>query len=438
MGSTGEATQRPPHTVRRRSLLAGLGAGASVALAGGCARGDSTAPQAGTTSLANDNATWDEGYIKAGRELKKLTGFALRPLSNPNPTAYTQVTQISLQTTKATDLIKWASGFNLKQLARTGQLSDLSTMWAGYESKGWVTPTLRDAMSYRGRVYGIPLYQSYYVLFYNTEVFRKHGLRAAETWEELLHNAEVLKKAGITPFVATQNGNWPAYEWFQELVSKVDPQFYTDLIAGKAHYTDPQAAKALQIWQDFMRKGWMTAADFDQNNGPAALKTGKVGMFLHGSWQSQGLAATGMKPGVGFDAFVMPPVDTSTRRSVITESGVLAVPRKAVSHRAAMDNAANWLNPEVQRVWTDFLQDGSANPTTRPGNPVVAHLQQRVQREHWTPLPRYGESGPPNLIQGNTNDLGAFMTQGMSPHATLRSMASRAAKEWAAWNKDES
>ena len=30
------------------------------------------------------------------------------------------------------------------------------------------------------------------------------------------------------------------------------------------------------------------------------------------------------------------------------------------------------------------------------------------------------------------------MTQGMSPHATLRSMASRAAKEWAAWNKDES
>ncbi|KIF66709.1 extracellular binding protein [Streptomyces sp. AcH 505] len=438
MGSIGESTKGSPQPIRRRSLLAGLGAGAAVALAGGCARGDSTVALPGTTSLANDNATWDEGYTKAGRELKKLTGSSLRPLSNPNPTAYTQVTQISLQTTKATDLIKWGSGYNLKQLARTGQLSDLSAMWGAYERAGWVNKSLRDAMSYRGRVYGIPLYQSYYVLFYNTEVFRTHRLRPPETWEELLHNAEVLKKAGVTPFVATQSGNWPAYEWFQELISKVDPGFYTELIAGRAKYTDPQAVKAMHIWADFMRKGWMTAADFDQNNGPAALKTGKVGMFLHGSWQSQGLAAAGMKPGAGFDAFVLPPVDPGTPRSVITESGVLAVPKKAVSHKAAMDNAANWLNPAVQRVWTDFLQDGSANPATRPGNPVVAHLQQRARSEGWTQLPRYGESGPPNLIQGNTNDLGAFMTQAMSPEATLRSMAGRAAKEWAAWNKDES
>lgn len=438
MRSTGETTEQSSHPLRRRTVLAGLGAGAAAALAGGCARGDSTASIPGTTSLANDNATWDAGYVAAGRELKKLTGYALRPLSNPNPTAYTQVTQISLQTTKATDLIKWQSGYNLKQLARTGSLSDLTGIWDAYERKGWVTRSLRDAMSYRGAVYGVPLYQSYYVLFYNTQVFDQHGLRAPETWEELLHNAEVLKKSGVTPFVATQSGNWPAYEWFEELISKVDPVFYADLIAGRARYTDPQAHKAMQIWQDFMKKGWMTPADFDQNNGPAALKTGKVGMFLHGSWQSQGLAAAGMKPGEGFDAFVLPPVDSSTKRSVITEAGVLAVPGKAVSHDAAMANAGNWLNPSVQRVWTDFLQDGSANPQAVTSNPVLARLRKRALREHWTELPRYGQSGPPNLMQGNTDDLGAFMTQAMSAEATLRSMASRASKEWAAWNKDES
>ncbi|MFI6093090.1 ABC transporter substrate-binding protein [Streptomyces sp. NPDC051218] len=436
MRSIGGATQWPPHPLGRRSVLAGIGAGAAVALAG-CARGDSTAVKPGTTSLANDNATWDQGYVAAGRELKKLTGYALRPLSNPNPTSYKQVTQISLQTTKATDMIKWASGYFLKSLARTGELSDLSSVWADYEDKEWVTPQARESMSYRGAVYGIPLYESYYVLFYNTALFRKHGLRAPDTWDELLHNAEVLKKAGVIPFVATQTGNWPAYEWFQELVSKVDPDFYAELISGKAHYTDPQAHKALQIWQDFMRKGWMTPADFDQNNGPAALKSGRVGMFLHGSWQSQGIAATGMKPGTDFDAFVLPPVESSTRRSVITESGVLAVPRKAVSHDAAMANAANWLDPKVQQVWTGFLQDASANPRSRPGNPVMASLKERARKERWAQLPRYGESGPPNLIQGNTDDLGSFMTGASSPQATLRSMAGRAAKEWAAWERDE-
>ncbi|MEU9362606.1 extracellular solute-binding protein [Streptomyces sp. NPDC048301] len=437
MRSIGGATQWSSHPRGRRGVLAAIGAGGAAVLTG-CARGDSTAVKPGTTSLANDNATWDQGYVAAGRELKKLTGHSLRPLSNPNPTSYRQVTQISLQTTKATDMIKWASGYFLKSLARTGELSDLSSLWSGYERKGWVTSQAREPMSYRGSVYGIPLYESYYVLFYNTAVFRKHGLRAPDTWEELLHNAEVLKKAGVTPFVATQAGNWPAYEWFQELVSKVDPEFYSELIAGKASYTDPQAKQALQIWHDFMRKGWMTAADFDQNNGPAALKAGRVGMFLHGSWQSQGIAATGMKPGVDFDAFVMPPVGSSTRRSVITESGVLAVPRKAVSHDAAMANAANWLDPKVQKVWTDFLQDSSANPLSRPGNPVMAGLKDRALEEHWTLLPRYGESGPPNLIQGNTDDLGGFMTGASSPDATLRSMAGRAAKEWAAWERDES
>lgn len=436
MRSIGGATQWPPHPLGRRSLLAGIGAGAAVAVAG-CARGDSTAVKPGTTSLANDNATWDQGYVAAGQELKKLTGYALRPLSNPNPTSYKQVTQISLQTTKATDMIKWASGYFLKSLARTGELSDLSSIWADYEDRQWVTPQAREAMSYRGSIYGIPLYESYYVLFYNTALFRKHKLRAPGTWDELLHNAAVLKKAGVIPFVATQTGNWPAYEWFQELVSKVDPDFYAELIDGKAQYTDPQAHKALQIWQDFMRKGWMTPADFDQNNGPAALKAGRVGMFLHGSWQSQGIAATGMKPGVDFDAFVLPPVETSTRRSVITESGVLAVPRKAVSHDAAMANAAHWLDPKVQQVWTDFLQDASANPRSRPGNPVMAGLKERARKERWAQLPRYGESGPPNLIQGNTDDLGSFMTGASSPQATLRSMAGRAAKEWAAWERDE-
>ncbi|AXK35485.1 extracellular solute-binding protein [Streptomyces armeniacus] len=438
MRSTGEAAQRPHPPLARRGVLAGLGAGAVALVAGGCARGDSTAVRPGTTSLANDNATWDEGYARAGRELEKLTGYTLRPLSNPNPTSFKQVTQISLQTTKAADMVKWGSGYVLKSLARTGELSDLSRMWAAYERKGWVTKPVRDAMSYRGTVYGVPLYESYYVLFYNTAVFREHGLRAPDTWRELLHNAEVLKKAGITPFVATQNGNWPAYEWFQELVSKVDPEFYAELITGTASYTDPRARKAMEIWQDFMDKGWMTAADFDQNTGPAALKAGRIGMFLHGSWQSQGISATGMKPGADFDAFVLPTVGSATRKSVITESGALAVPRKAVSHEAAMANAANWLHPSVQRVWTDFLQDSSANPLSRPGNPFLARLKERARKERWMLLPRYGESGPPNLIQGNTDALGGFMTKASSAGATLRGMQERADEEWATWNRDES
>ncbi|MDJ1134675.1 ABC transporter substrate-binding protein [Streptomyces iconiensis] len=437
MTSFGTARAGSPAALGRRRFLAALGAGAAGLAAAGCARGSSTAAVPGTASISTDNGTWDEGYRKAGRALKPLTGYGLRPLSNPSATSYKQVTQMTLQTSRASDMLKWASGYELKSLARGGELSDLSRLWDRYEKKGWARPSQRASLSYRGKVYGIPLYESYYVVFYNKRVFARLELRPPATWDELLHCATVLKRNRITPFVATQNGSWPAYEWFQELVSKIDPDFYSALVGGRARYTDGVARQALDIWQGFIRKGWMTPPDFDQNNGAAALKGGRTGMFLHGTWQAQSLTGAGMRPGRDYDAFILPTVGKSTRKSVITESGVLAVPRSATTREAGMANVGAWLAPPVQRAWTDFLQDGSANPVVRPGNPVVAQLKETIARERVTRLIRYGEASPPNLVQGNTQDLAGFMTEQSSADATLRSMEARAADEWATWKRDE-
>ncbi|MDT6982812.1 ABC transporter substrate-binding protein [Streptomyces lusitanus] len=421
----------------RRRFLATVAAGAAAVTAAGCARGASTSAQPGTTSLSNDNATWDDGYRKAGLELEKITGYSLRPLSNPSVTSYQQVVQMTLETSKASDLVKWASGYQLKRLARAGGLTDLSRVWQRYADKGWVRGASRGAVSYRGKAFGIPLYESYYVLFYSKPVFKRLGLSEPRSWDELLHCAEVLKRNKITPFLASQVGGWPAIEWFQELVSKVDPLFYQELVTGKASYTDAPARQAMDIWQDFMRKGWMTAPDFDQARGPGALKEGTVGMFLHGTWQAAGMSAAGMEPGVDYGACILPTVRPSTPKSVIAESGVFVVPSRASSHEAAMANVGAWLDPSVQRVWSDFLQDSSANPRVRAGNPVVAGLQRDIARNRRLPLVRYWEASPPSLIQGNSSDLGGFMAGQTSPATTLRRMQERAVSEWAAWKRDE-
>ena len=430
-------TRRAAVPLGRRRFLAGMAAGAATLAVEGCARGDGTSAQPGTTSVSNDNATWDEGYLSAGRELKKITGYALRPLSNPSVTSYQQVVQMTLQTSKAADLVKWGSGYQLKRLARAGGLTDLTDVWGKYTAKGWVRGTTREAMSYRGKVYGIPLYESYYVLFYSKPVFRRLGLSVPGSWAELLHCAEVLKRNKITPFLASQVGGWPAIEWFQELVTKVDPRFYQRLVNGQASYTDGAARQAMDIWADFMRKGWMTSPDFDQARGPGALKAGTVGMFLHGTWQAQGMTAAGLKADVDYGAFILPTVLPTTPKSVIAESGAFTVPSRASSHRAALANAEAWLAPSVQRVWSGFLEDSSANPTVRSSNPVVARLQSDIAREQRIPLVRYWESGPPSLIQGNSDDLGGFMAGQTSPATTLRRMQERAHDEWAAWRRDE-
>ncbi|MZD06948.1 extracellular solute-binding protein [Streptomyces sp. SID5785] len=435
--SATDRTPRTPAPLARRRLLAGMAAGAAVLTAGGCARGAGTSAQPGTTSISNDNATWDDGYRAAGRALKKITGYELRPLSNPSVTSYQQVVQMTLQTSKASDLVKWASGYQLKRLARAGGLTDLTGVWERYADRGWLRRASKEAVFYRGKAYGIPLYESYYVLFYSKPLFRRLGLKAPASWDELMHCAEVLQRHKVTPFLASQVGGWPATEWFQEFVSKVDPQFYRRLVAGRASYTDEPARRAMELWHDFQRKGWMTSPDFDQARGPGALKEGTVGMFLHGTWQAAGMSAAGIEPGKDYGAFILPTVRPSTPRSVITESGVFAVPSRAASHGAAMKNVGAWLSPSVQRVWSDFLQDSSANPKVAASNPVVAALQGDIAREHRLPLVRYWESGPPSLIQGNTDDLGGFMAGQTSPVTTLRRMQERAHDEWAAWRRDE-
>jgi multiple sugar transport system substrate-binding protein len=428
----------PPGGPTRRGVLAGLaglGGLAAAAALSGCARGSSTSSVPGAANLYNDNATWSDGYEKAGAVLKRICGFDLRPLSNASTTSYQEVVQTSVQTSRAADVVKWASGYPLFSLARSGGLTELGPVWEDAVRKGWVSPQLRQGVTFQGGIYGIPLYQSSYVFFYAKPVFAKYGLHEPATWAEFTHNAEVLKRNGVTPFLATQNGVWPAFEWFEELVSKLDPDFYTRLVNGRAKYTDDTVREAMTIWRDFYAKGWMTAPDFDGANGPAQMKAGKLAMFLHGSWESAAIAAAGLRPDVDYGAFGMPTVHAGTKQSVITESGVFAVPKRAANHPGGLAVVSHWLDPRVQRVWSDFLQDSSANPTVPAGNPVIEAVQQDIARNRRTLLTRYNEASPPNLIQGNILDLGNFMIHPTAIRSTLESMQKRADQEWEIWRK---
>lgn len=434
-GAEPDGSTSPSGGPTRRGLLAGAGGLALAVALAGCARGSSTTSVPGAVNLYNDNATWSDGYKKAGAVLKRISGYDLRPLSNASTTSYQEVVQTSVQTNRAADVVKWASGYPLYSLARSGGLTELGPSWEAAVKRGWVSTELKPAVSYQGKVYGIPLYQSSYVFFYAKRVFTRYGLHEPTTWAEFTHNAEVLKKNGVTPFLATQNGVWPAFEWFEELVSKIDPDFYTRLVNGRAKYTDDTVVEAMTLWRDFYAKGWMTAPDFDGANGPAQMKAGKLAMFLHGSWESAAIAASGLKPGTDYGAFIMPAVHDGTKPSVIAESGVFAVPKRAADHEGGIAAVSHWLDPRVQRVWSDFLQDSSANPLVPASNPVIEGVQQDIRRNHRTLLTRYNEASPPNLIQGNILDLGNFMIHPTAIRSTLDSMQKRADQEWDIWRK---
>lgn len=410
---------------------------AAVSLLAACATGSETGEKSGDTlTLNGDRADFVAAYTAAGDELKKITGFGIEPRNVPSTENYQQVIRSSLQSSSSTDIIKWWSGYRLQDLARTGGLANLDAEWDKAEKNGWVNPDTKPSFSYDGHVYAVPMYKSYWVIYYNKKIYADLNLSVPTTWEQFLGNAQRIKAAGIAPFFATQEAGWTSFIWFGEILSKLDPDFYVKLMNGDAKYTDEPARKAMQIWADLYARGFFTAPDTAWDNEPALFKSGKVAMVPMGTWRNAIFAQNGLTD-ADYGAFVMPTITPNTKPSVIVESGIFAVPQKAANSESAKKALGDWLNPDVQRVWVEKINDISANPKVSITNPVLTAVVGQVQQLQPTELERYWEASPPALIEGNVQDLAAFMVQPTAANIdpTLQKLQRRAEDEWAKWRQ---
>jgi multiple sugar transport system substrate-binding protein len=412
--------------------IAGCGGGGSHKAAGG-----STAAS-GTVQYYNDIIQWKKGMDAAGVTLKHLTGVGLKSTSVPDSTQYEQLVKQSLHTGKSkADLIKWWSGYRLQELAKSGGLTDLTAVWNEAQAKGWVSPGIKPAFSYQGKVYGMPLAQSYWVVYYNKRLFAKAGIQPPKTWAEFLTNAAKLKAAGVTPFYTTVGDRWPSFIWFEELLAKSNPAAYNAVVSDKASYTDPAVKKAMGIWQGMIQKGYFTKPDTKIQDSPPQFKAGKFAMLIAGTWFNEQIAAAGMKPGTDYGAFLMPAM-SGVAPSSFFETSVLAVPGTAPHKDAAIALLKHWLDPRVQKGWTAFLKDAPVNPKLSSSDPVIQDVQKQVAALHPQLLNRYFEATPPAIVEGNVDSLANFMLNPGQLDSTLQKMQNLAKQEWANWNSGNS
>ncbi|HEU5130293.1 MAG TPA: extracellular solute-binding protein [Glycomyces sp.] len=423
--------------MKRRSLVTAAAGGVPAALVlASCSQGSSSGGQSSdVVTLNGDRADFTDAYGLAGAELEAITGYAIEPRNVPSTENYQQVVRSSLQTDSTTDLVKWWNGYRLQDLARSGGLADLSGQWDSAVDQGWVNPETRDSFSYDGKVYGIPMYKSYWVVFYNTGVFDQVGIAPPATWDEFEENNAKLRDAGVTPLFATQEAGWTSSIWFAEILSKLDPVFYADLMVGEAKYTDEPAQEAMRIWSGMYAEGYFTAADVAWDSEPSLLAKGEVAQVPMGTWRNGTFAEAGLGE-ADYSAFLLPTVHPDTAPSVIVESGSISVAENAPNKEAALETMANWLAPEVQQPWVDNIKDTSANPQVTTDDPILETVLEAVGAQEPTELVRYWEASPPALIEGGVQYLGAFMADPSESNImpTLENLQTLADDEWAQWD----
>ncbi len=125
-----------------------------------------------------------------------------------------------------------------------------------------LAPGVRPDRSWRGKLYGYPLYMSAMMIAYSKSAFTKAGVdpeKPFETWDDLISASQKLKDAGITPFTLGWKDAWIS-DWFWAGWGVKDMDSVRDMIplfTGEASNADPKYIDWLNRIAELQTKGYV-------------------------------------------------------------------------------------------------------------------------------------------------------------------------------------
>jgi ABC-type glycerol-3-phosphate transport system substrate-binding protein len=410
--------------------------GIILALVGGGTGAAAERSQASTTiHILNDAAWHSPGFAAVSAVTSRQFGVGLTvDLYANNEDAFQSAVRLGLGSNHAPALFEWWFGYRLQDLASTGNLVDLTPLWQKYIKQGSYNSAQMQLFSANGKAYGVPLFTNYWVMFYNAHVFSKYHLAPPKSWADLMAIAATLKSHGVTPFGLTTGSDctWCGFIWFQELLVRSNPQLYTNLLSGKAKYTDPGVARIMQTWQSMINKGYFTNPGITSNGLLSAFAKGKAAMMLYGDWEGPILTQqAGLQPGTDFGVFVVPGIVPRGNTPLIVEARPLLVGKGSSQQAAAMKVADYLMSTPGQTLWARTLRVNPVNlsvaAAVRPN--YLVQLSQAVKAGTYTLYPRYWEGTAPQLSEAVSNLMDKF-TVHPSDYQQILAQAQDLAKQY--------
>ncbi|MEV4104991.1 extracellular solute-binding protein [Nonomuraea sp. NPDC049649] len=139
-----------------------------------------------------------------------------------------------------------------------------------------------------GNWYGIPNYGEFVMVYYNKDLFEKHGVEVPATFEEFTAALDTFVRAGVTP-IGTAGAEYPAQQILYQLaLSKADRAWVDAFQAyqGKVDFHGPEFTYAAQTFADWVAKGYVDekSAGVKAEDMGVAFMNGKHPMMISGSW----------------------------------------------------------------------------------------------------------------------------------------------------------
>jgi raffinose/stachyose/melibiose transport system substrate-binding protein len=158
-----------------------------------------------------------------------------------------------------------------------------------------------------GKIYGVPMASQTCLIFYNTAIYSRLGLKIPVTWDEFKANLEAIKKAGITPIAIGGKDAWV----FETALGNIAPNFYgandfyNKVRAGQTSFQDPAFVGAIAKLDELKpyMPDMLLGVSYDDSR--ALFINEQAAHFLGGSYEAAYFTA--QNPSLKYDIF-LPPV----------------------------------------------------------------------------------------------------------------------------------
>ncbi len=386
-----------------------------------------------TTNVKNAGATefwFDKGadqdiVDRLAAAWKSDSGVAIKITNYPDTAAYQTAMQQSIDQSTAPGLFTWWSGPQLETLAKNGKVADLTDEWKNYIAAG-VSPDIEKAFTFNGKAYAAPYSILYNTCLYNTNVFKKAGVKETpKTFDEFLAACEKIKQSGVTP-IGLKNDSWASFIWFEAIVASYDPQLYKDVCSGAKKYTDPEMKKVLEVWKGMFDKGYFAKPVLYSDLYKDFAK-GQCAIMLEASPTATSLVKDyGMTSGETFDAFVLPSVSADGKRVIFFEASPMCVAQNSKDKESAIAALRNFYKLATQKVMV--VDNGIANTS---GVPIEDKTIQNIIKmsgdsSKYELILRYYENTPSDVRDVALTALSKFMDGAAGVDDTLNTIQAKA------------
>ncbi|MFD2647674.1 extracellular solute-binding protein [Devosia albogilva] len=302
----------------------------------------------------------------------------------------------------------------LENVAAAGYLEPLSPENVPALAEFSAPSLAAESMRSDGTVYAVPFASQTQLVIYNTEIFEANGLEEPETWEDLVALSQTLKDAGVIPFA-----NGTATAWQNETVtfglgsSLIGEDFYDDLMAGEADFTDERFTSALaevgELAAEYFPDGFI---GLDYPSAQQLFSSGMAAMFVGGSYELATFKA--QNPDIQLGVFAAPGETAEDAKLVgLYFDGGYAANAAGTNKEASLKFLNYLASAEFGQAFADTLQNISTVPGVTFEDPLLAEVNELNQSSipylmlaHF----RYGEPSGSVLIQSEMQKLFAGET----------------------------